>query len=91
MALNRFAGYASVNNEDMDAETSACVLVIVIVNNAVPPALTDATEKFLEIVGLDCDTASTSAAEHTPATVHDADTLVLATLDGGVIEAVLTT
>ena len=53
VALTKPAGYRSVNNDVSVAETSAWVLVMVIVNNAVPPELIDPTEKLLEIVGID--------------------------------------
>ena len=75
----------------MVADARACVLVMVIVRSAVPPALIVLREKLLETVGNEGDTESISAAEQIPATVQDADTLVLETLAGGVIEATLVT
>ena len=38
VAFTKPAGYASVNTPDNVADVSACVLVIVMVNNEVPPA-----------------------------------------------------
>lgn len=75
----------------MVADTNACVLVTVIVSKAVPPALMLLTEKLLETVGRDGDTTSVSEAEQTPATVHEAEALVLATLAGGAMDATLLT
>ena len=64
---------------------------MVIVKSAVPAAFIEDAEKLLETVGLDWDTESTSADEHTPATVHEAETLVLTTLEGGAMEAMFVT
>jgi protein required for attachment to host cells len=66
------------------------VLEIVIVSSAVPPALIELREKLFETVGGDVETVSISAAVQVPA-VHDGDELVLVTLDGGEITAVLVT
>ena len=52
----------SVNANVKVVETSAWVLVMVMVSKAVPPALMEPTEKFLETIGLDWATASMSAA-----------------------------
>lgn len=89
-AFTRPEGYTSVNKADSVADASACVLVIVMVSKAVPPALMELTEKVFEIVGLESDTESKSAAEHTPPT-QDPETLVFVTLAGGVIDATLLT
>lgn len=59
------------------------------VSNAVPPALMVLTEKAFETVGREGETVSVSNAEQIPATVQDPVALVLLTLAGGVIEAVL--
>ncbi len=83
-------GYTSVKVEDKVADTSACVLVIVIVSKAVPPAAILAGKKFLEITGVDGVTESLSAAEQTPL-LHEVDVFVLVTLDGGEMTAVLVT
>lgn len=64
---------------------------MVMVSSAVPPALMELTEKVLETVGLDGETVSISEAEQTPATVQEAETLVLETLAGGVMDATLLT
>lgn len=58
--LTNPVGYRSVNSAESVADTSACVFVIVMVNCAVPPALMLASEKLLEITGLDGDTWSRS-------------------------------
>ena len=91
MALTRLVGYTSLNNNDKVADTRACVLVMVMVSSAVPAALIVLLEKLLETIGVEGDTVSISAAEQTPATVQEADTLVLETLAGGVIDATLLT
>ena len=91
VALTNPTGYASVNKADTVAETSACVLVIVIVNSTVPPALILVSPKLLATVGLEGETVSISEAEQTPATVQEADALVLETLTGGAIDAMLLT
>ena len=83
-------GYASINAEDNVAPTKACVLVIVIVNRAVPPAAILAGKKLLEINGREGVTESTSETEQTPP-VHPDATLVFVTLLGGEITAVLVT
>ena len=80
-----------MNRADTVADTSACVLVIVMLSSAVPPALIDGVENVLETVGRDVVTVSVSPAEQTPATVQEPDALVLVTLAGGVIVAILVT
>ena len=60
------------------------------VSKAVPPALMVAREKVFEMVGLDGDTASISAAVQIPA-AQDSAELVLVTLAGGEMIAVLVT
>ncbi|MDO9406218.1 MAG: hypothetical protein Q7T87_19485 [Polaromonas sp.] len=80
-----------MNKADTVADTSACVLVIVMLSSAVPPALIDGVENVLEMVGRDVVTVSVSPAEQTPATVQEPDVLVLVTLGGGVIVAILVT
>jgi len=72
------------------ADTKAWVLEIVIVNKVVPPAFIALREKLFETVGLESETVSISAAVHVPAT-QDTDELVLVTLAGGEITAVLVT
>lgn len=89
--LIRPVGKTSLNCDDSVAVARACALVIVIVNSVVPPALMLLLAKLLAMVGLDGVTVSTSPAEHTPAPVHEADTLVLVTVAGGVIVATLLT
>lgn len=89
--MTKFAGYTSVNSADIVADASACVLVIVIVRSAVPPAPMELEEKLLAIVGRAGVTASISEAEQTPATVHEPETLVFDTVAGGVIETILLT
>lgn len=64
---------------------------MVIVSSTVPPAPIDAAEKLLATVGRDGVTASTSDAEHTPATVQEPDGLLLETLSGGAMLAILVT
>ncbi len=91
VALNSPTGYASVNNADTVADTSAWVFVIVIVSSTVPPALIDANAKLLAIVGLEGETVSISDAEQTPATVQETDAFVLETLAGGAMDAILLT
>jgi hypothetical protein len=88
--LTRLGKYESVNNAESVADANACVFVIVIVSKAVPPAEMLLGEKLLAIVGLDKATASISAAEQTPAVIEPHE-LVLLTLAGGVMEAVLVT
>ena len=61
------------------------------VNNAVPPAAILLTEKLFKTSGLEGVTESTSLAEHTPAAQDTASGLVLLTLAGGEITAVLVT
>lgn len=73
------------------ADASAWVFVMVMLSKAVPPALIVLTEKLLETVGGDGDTVSVSAAEQTPATVHETDAFVLLTLAGGEIVTILLT
>lgn len=72
------------------ADTNACVFEMVIVNKAVPPAFIEPREKLFEIVGRDGETVSISAAVQVPA-VQDGDELVLVTLAGGEMTAVLVT
>ena len=61
-----------------------------IVSKAVPPALMVLREKVFEIVGLDGETVSMSAAVHVPAEQEGAE-FVFVTLAGGEITAVLVT
>lgn len=90
LKLTRPAGYASVNTPDNVADVSACVLVIVIVSRAVPPARIEPGLKALVMIGGEAVTASVSVAKQTPlAATHKG--LVLATLIGGVMVATLTT
>ena len=90
LKLTRPAGYASVNTPDNVAEVCACVLVIVMVSSAVPPARMAPGVNDLLISGRDAVTVSVSVAEQTPpVVVHEG--LVLVTLTGGVIVATLTT
>lgn len=84
------AGYRSVNSEVNVAETSACVLTMLIVSKAVPPAPIVVGEKLFEIVGLDGPTVSTSAEVQVWLT-QVGDEFVLVTLRGGEIAAVLVT
>lgn len=72
------------------ADTKACVLDTEIVSSAVPPALIVLNEKLLEMVGLDRPTVSVSTAEQVWLT-QDKEELVLVTLSGGDITAVLVT
>lgn len=90
VALTKPVGYKSVNRDVSVAETSAWVLVMVIVNNAVPPELIDPIEKLLEIAGLDWTTVSISAAVHVWFT-QDGEEFVFVTLEGGEMTAVLVT
>ena len=90
VALTKPAGYASVKIDESVAEAKTFVFVIVMVNNVVPPAFIEAEEKLFATVGRDGVTTSTSEAEHTPA-VHEPETLVLETLEGGAIVATLVT
>jgi hypothetical protein len=60
------------------------------VSKAVPPALIELSEKLFETVGREVETVSISAAVQVPA-VHDGDELVLVTLEGGEMTAVLVT
>lgn len=72
------------------ADTNACVLEIVMVSKAVPPAFMELREKLLETIGREGVTVSMSAAVQIPE-LQDADALVLVTLAGGEITAVLVT
>ena len=72
------------------ADTRACVLAMVIVSKAVPPAFIELREKLFETTGREGETVSTSAAVQVPA-VQAVDELVLVTLAGGEITAVLVT
>ena len=78
----------SVKRADRVADTRAWVLEIVIVNKVVPPAFIELSEKLFETVGREGEIVSVSATVQVP----DAqDELVLVTLDGGEIAAVLVT
>ena len=90
LKLTRPGGYVSVNGADKVADTSACVLVIVIVRRVVPPAEMLDGENVLEINGLEGVTASISDAEQTPL-AQPVAVFVLVTLAGGEITAVLVT
>ena len=93
-ALTSPRGYESVNTAVNVAVVSACWLVKVITNKDVPPALRAVGLNVLLTVGRLADTASTSLAEQTTgevAVTHPATELVLLTLAGGVIDAVLVT
>ena len=72
------------------ADTRACVFVMVIVSKAVPPAFIELGEKLFETTGREGETVSMSAAVQVPA-VQAEDELVLVTLAGGEITAVLVT
>lgn len=65
-------------------------MVMEIVSKAVPPALMVLSEKVFEIVGLDGETVSMSAAVQVPAKQEGAE-FVLVTLAGGEMMAVLVT
>ena len=80
----------SVNSVVNVADVSAWLFVTEIVSRAVPPALMVLREKVFEIVGLDGETTSVSAAVHVPLTQEGAE-LVLVTLTGGEMTAVLVT
>ena len=80
----------SVKRADKVADTSAWVLEIVMVSRAVPPAFIELREKLFETVGREDVTASISAAVQVPAE-QDAEELVLVTLAGGEMTAVLVT
>ena len=67
------------------ADVNAFVLTIEIVSREVPPVLIVVGEKFLDIVGLDGETGSVSAAVQIP-DAHSG--LLLVTLAGGEITAV---
>lgn len=77
-----------MKREDRVADTKACVLEIVIVSSAVPPALIELREKLLETVGREGETVSTSATVQVPV---GQSALVLLTLAGGEMTAVLVT
>ena len=72
------------------ADTSAWLLVIEIVSKTVPPALIVLSENVFEMLGLDRETVSISAAVQVPAVQKVAE-LVLVTLAGGEMMAVLVT
>ena len=72
------------------ADTRAWVLEIVMVSRVVPPALIELREKLFETVGSEGETVSISAAVQVPA-VQDTEELVLVTLAGGEMIAVLVT
>jgi hypothetical protein len=80
----------SVNAALSVAETSAWVLTIEIVSNAVPPAIILLGEKLFEIIGGDRPTVSVSAAVQVPAT-QDNEEFVFVTLSGGEMTAVFVT
>jgi hypothetical protein len=63
---------------------------MVMVSKAVPPALIALGEKVFEMVGLDGETVSMSAAVQVPAVQEGAE-FVLVTLAGGEMMAVLVT
>ena len=75
---------------DKVPDTKAWVLEIVMVSKAVPPALMEVREKLFETVGREDVTVSMSAAVQVPK-VQEAEELVLVTLAGGEITAVLVT
>ena len=75
---------------DKVADTSAWVLEIVMVSRAVPPAFIELREKLFETVGREGETVSISADVQVPAE-QDAEELVLVTLAGGEMTAVLVT
>jgi hypothetical protein len=77
-----------VNTCDKVAEVKACVLTMLMVSSEVPLAKMVEGAKDFETVGKDGVTASTSLAEHTPAT-QKVEVLLLPTVAGAVIEAVL--
>ena len=72
------------------ADVNAWLLVMEIVSKAVPPALIVLGENVFEMVGLDGETVSMSAAVQVPARQEGAE-LVLVTLTGGEMTAVLVT
>lgn len=72
------------------ADVSAWVLLMLIVKRVVPPALMLLTANDFEIVGLDEVIVSISAAVQVPA-AQEGDELVLVTLVGGEMTAVLVT
>ena len=72
------------------ADVNEWLLVIAMVSKAVPPALIVVGKKVFEMVGLDGETVSISAAVQVPARQEDAE-LVLVTLTGGEMTAVLVT
>ena len=80
----------SVKVVDKVVDTSAWLLLMVIVSSAVPPALIEPTEKLFETTGSEAETASTSAAVQVPA-LQDGDVFVLVTLRGGETAAVFVT
>ena len=75
---------------DKVPDTKAWVLEIVMVSKAVPPALMEVREKLFETVGREDVTLSMSEAVQVPK-VQEAEELVLVTLAGGEITAVLVT
>ena len=72
------------------ADVSAWLLVMETVSKAVPPALMVLRENAFEMVGLDGETVSISTAVQIPAEQEGAE-LVLVTLSGGEMTAVLVT
>ena len=73
---------------DKVPDTKAWVLEIVMVSKTVPPALMEEREKLFETVGREDVTVSMSAAVQIP---EVQEVLVLVTLAGGEITAVLVT
>lgn len=63
---------------------------MVMVSNAVPPALIELGKKVFATVGPDGESVSISAAVQVPA-VHDGEEFVLVTLAGGEMMAVFVT
>lgn len=72
------------------ADVNAWLLVMEIVSKAVPPALMVLREKVFEMVGLDGETVSISAAVQVPA-AQEGEEFILVTLAGGEMMAVLVT
>lgn len=87
-AFTKPAGYTSVNRELNVAVANLWVLVKVITNKEVPPALIELGVKVLETCGKLATTASRSATVQVPAEQPGA-AFVLVTVGGAEIEAVL--
>lgn len=81
-------GYMSVNTDVNVADTNLWLFVNVMTNNDVPPALIALGANVLDTCGTLNETASESDAVQVPAT-HEVAVLVLVTLAGVVMEAVL--